>query len=751
MADVSSVILPDAHVIARNVLDSKAQKPGIREIDLARAIKSITLTGTIKDITNLQVVVEDPEWLILDSGLWDTDENGLLDPIDLNYPAGSPYWWRLTVISPSDSARELTLTFLDRMVIPLMQLKGPVKANRAKMTRAEFLKMLADRVKEYGGIRFFSKELRVRQPVAASTGTVPGIQRPPQTAPQAPASGSQNAAGPADSLISGALNEGVPAAQGGGRRASTPGGLGMPDSGQPAGAMSYPFSPGGGSSPAKGSGSSSAKPGQSASSYTPGYKAGGIAANASQLKVKGQRINPTQVHWANLILSVGFGLNAGTLPLQAAIFAAIMESGLGSGDMGWDASNPTYGGVLGGNVAYFGRYGSAGSDAVALAEAQQFFKGGEGYNYGGAIAASKTYSDPAELAARVEAPYDSSDPPPFGQYIREGGLQGIDQVRQEAIAIVNAAGGGQLPNQSGSTSVAQPYYFEVNPGETLWHAMTRLAQEVNWELFWDASGLYYDEEQSLITAPPAHTIRRGDPWVVDWNYDWDVRQVVTQMTLVVICDMFDFKQGQVVKLEGFGPASSGSTALPKKRPGCWLIQDVTRSASDFASTLTLVQPDLPKLEPAPQIKSSTTGTPASGGTPSSMRQGIVSAARGALSFKSGYSQARPMPSSLAACRTTPTDCSGFATLCYKQAGAQDPNGLGYDGQGYTGTMEQHGRKTSTPQPGDLAFWSSPDHVAVYIGGGQIIEWGAAPGPIQASVSSENGYHASFLGYRSYLP
>jgi hypothetical protein len=36
-----------------------------------------------------------------------------------------------------------------------------------------------------------------------------------------------------------------------------------------------------------------------------------------------------------------------------------------------------------------------------------------------------------------------------------------------------------------------------------------------------------------------------------------------------------------------------------------------------------------------------------------------------------------------------TDCSGFVTILYKWAGAPDPNGEGYDGSGYTGTLLSH--------------------------------------------------------------
>jgi cell wall-associated NlpC family hydrolase len=79
-----------------------------------------------------------------------------------------------------------------------------------------------------------------------------------------------------------------------------------------------------------------------------------------------------------------------------------------------------------------------------------------------------------------------------------------------------------------------------------------------------------------------------------------------------------------------------------------------------------------------------------------------------------------------------TDCSGFATWCYKCAGAPDPNGFGYNGYGYTGTMLLHGTKVSLSslQKGDLIFYGSPvSHVTVYVGGGRCVSHGSEIGPI----------------------
>jgi cell wall-associated NlpC family hydrolase len=143
--------------------------------------------------------------------------------------------------------------------------------------------------------------------------------------------------------------------------------------------------------------------------------------------------------------------------------------------------------------------------------------------------------------------------------------------------------------------------------------------------------------------------------------------------------------------------------------------------------------------------------PSSAGGDTALRAAVVDAAVAALSITSGYSNVRPIPSSLQAAESTPTDCSGFVTLCYKEAGAPDPNGLGYSGYGYTGTLIEHGRKTSSPTGGDLHFWSNPGHVAIDVGDGQVIGWGEAPGPRETTIQGQSIPSQRYLGARSYLP
>jgi hypothetical protein len=100
------------------------------------------------------------------------------------------------------------------------------------------------------------------------------------------------------------------------------------------------------------------------------------------------------------------------------------------------------------------------------------------------------------------------------------------------------------------------------------------------------------------------------------------------------------------------------------------------------------------------------------------------------------------------------DCSSFATWCYWAAGAPDPNGLGYNGFGYTGTQILQGSETADPRPGDLCFYgptrSNITHVTVYVGNGCVVSHGREEGP--ELYGSANYRRAQDLQQiRSYLP
>lgn len=100
-----------------------------------------------------------------------------------------------------------------------------------------------------------------------------------------------------------------------------------------------------------------------------------------------------------------------------------------------------------------------------------------------------------------------------------------------------------------------------------------------------------------------------------------------------------------------------------------------------------------------------------------------------------YRQSRPYPSSP---RSLPmyTDCSAFATLACKDAGAADPNGTGFDGYGFTGTLYSHCPKVAKAdaKPGDLLEHGGypGSHVNV------LVEKGSKADPMVVSHGQESG-------------
>ena len=125
-----------------------------------------------------------------------------------------------------------------------------------------------------------------------------------------------------------------------------------------------------------------------------------------------------------------------------------------------------------------------------------------------------------------------------------------------------------------------------------------------------------------------------------------------------------------------------------------------------------------------------------------------------------YAEVRPIPVCIAqaACKIITTDCSGFATDCYKIGGGPDPNGLNWDGQGYTGDEWDHGVEVALADldPGDLVFYtdgSAPTtHVAVYYGlvAGEQYVVSNGEYPMQFLPVALAGSGLSIVGARRYV-
>ena len=99
------------------------------------------------------------------------------------------------------------------------------------------------------------------------------------------------------------------------------------------------------------------------------------------------------------------------------------------------------------------------------------------------------------------------------------------------------------------------------------------------------------------------------------------------------------------------------------------------------------------------------------------------------------------------------DCSAFVTLCYNWAGAPDPNGQGYDGQGYTGTLLSHGVVILKNQavPGDVVVYGpgTGDHTAMIVEAGNdplTVSMGEQGDPSYVRVSQDGRQPQRFLRF-----
>jgi hypothetical protein len=159
----------DRSIWARQIIDQQKHngKAVPLAVDLESAVTSIDLSDAMRASGTVEIGVRDVDWRLTDSGFFDANENGILDRIEVNYPEGSDFWWRLSQVGTTKAGNgaDLTLSFMERAPWDVMEHHGPLKFNRSKVTRAEAVLSLLRRVKQHGGITLHSKDLHVTQPI----------------------------------------------------------------------------------------------------------------------------------------------------------------------------------------------------------------------------------------------------------------------------------------------------------------------------------------------------------------------------------------------------------------------------------------------------------------------------------------------------------------------------------------------------------------------------------------------------------
>jgi hypothetical protein len=351
--------------------------------------------------------------------------------------------------------------------------------------------------------------------------------------------------------------------------------------------------------------------------------------HGAAVTVKGAKATPGQIAEINTLLGEANQLNAGPIATQALICAAIGESTIGAEPGSFQPNSAGYRGVLQAGV----NSGIAAHDTATMA--RYFMIGGKGFQAGGALALSRSVSDPGEIATRVEA---SGQPGSFyGRYL------------PEAKAIIAAYGGATLASQGVATSstagvsdVGQLTRGNPqNPDESSWDAIQRLAGEVHWFAFSNSDVLFYLDGPDFRSQQPAlylkldvsaatprwvatdaHTGKKSVDVVSQLHYTVDNTsflygethkvkgkiqrrsriakpQTPAQVQLNLVCEINAVNGGDVIVFQDAGPIN-----------GRWIVADATRNClSDTFTQLTLTPPTAPYPEP----QGAATPTTAAGG------------------------------------------------------------------------------------------------------------------------------------------
>lgn len=442
---------------------------------------------------------------------------------------------------------------------------------------------------------------------------------------------------------------------------------------------------------------------------------------ATDITVKHRQATKNQIQNIQDILDTGASMNANKKVMMSAIMTATQESSITT-----TATNGSHIGIF----QQDSKPGSVwrqrgGASRNAIHDAKAYFIG--------AIASDQ--NNPSQSVAELCESV---------QHSGLGAKATYGQWQSEAKTTVNeylgGGGGGGVSTQT--VTFNKKFEFHRGPPdgphkENTWDCTYRLAGDVNWRRFVVGNTFFYVDDEQLMRSAPQDILDESDDGIDTIDWDLDSGKVVAEATVECRANRWFARPGEVIKLKNQGPAN-----------GRWLVWTIHRDLFSPSCTITLRQPESAKPEPAPERASTSTNLDTSGVVGGGrirdnkhVRARIIQAAELAASYNSSkydYAEVRPYPRSLFMKGRVRTDCSGFATLCYRAGGAPDPNDAHYNGSGNTTTLQDQGtgRKVSRKklQAADLVFYSNPDHVGVYDGNGYVIEFGSQGGPRKVPVN-----------------
>lgn len=199
---------------------------------------------------------------------------------------------------------------------------------------------------------------------------------------------------------------------------------------------------------------------------------------------------------------------------------------------------------------------------------------------------------PGQIANEVQGP----DPQYAGRY---------DTERLDAEAILEAIGGSggttYVPDPEGNVYTVGDLDWRPGDGERedYWSAATRLADEVNKNLFVSFNTLFYVSDRDMFKRAPVAMVAEnpgpdlqnvGVQYVGNIDFDVHYNKAVEEVTFKARANQFFSAPGATIEIVGMGLAS-----------GKYLIQEIRDNIGSFDVDISCVRPAAAKLEPATPV------------------------------------------------------------------------------------------------------------------------------------------------------
>jgi hypothetical protein len=147
-----------------------------------------------------------------------------------------------------------------------------------------------------------------------------------------------------------------------------------------------------------------------------------------------------------------------------------------------------------------------------------------------------------------------------------------------------------------SRTVDRRYAFERGETETIWAALQRLAEEVNWRCFCSDGIVYFVDELDLLDSRVEMRIDADTHGIDAVDFDFDTGKPANEVTLSGRAKTWQASPGCAAYIGGHGPAN-----------GRYIVSTIQTTLHSTEATVTLKRPTPPLPEPAPETKTITQG------------------------------------------------------------------------------------------------------------------------------------------------